>query len=212
MSPTHRIFLPEICNIVRRKPLCSCDSAYHMVYGLLTCGWLNQSLCRLGTRNVRILNVEFWKRNVSKTVCTSHEGREDTVEDCSPHTPNSQGRHSGGSGGSAPPHRVHPPQRGTVHPTHWVASFTEETLAPDPVDWSNRSMAPMPSQWLQRVLSPQHTVIRTPWSGGSAPPYLVDPPQRGTRSQFKNNYFAKICTGSEMGSYLRLVDGCITQL
>jgi len=28
----------------------------------------------------------------------------------------------------------------------------------------------------------------------------------------KNNYFAEMCSGSEEGSYLRLIDFCITQL
>ena len=32
------------------------------------------------------------------------------------------------------------------------------------------------------------------------------------RSQFKNNYFTKMSSGSEEGSYLRLIDFCITQL
>ena len=31
-------------------------------------------------------------------------------------------------------------------------------------------------------------------------------------SQFKNNYFAEMCSGSEEGSYLRPIDFCITQL
>ena len=31
-------------------------------------------------------------------------------------------------------------------------------------------------------------------------------------SQFKNNYFTEMCSGSEAGSYLRLVDFRITQL
>jgi len=31
-------------------------------------------------------------------------------------------------------------------------------------------------------------------------------------SQFKNNYFTEMCSGSEEGSYLRLIDFCITQL
>ena len=30
--------------------------------------------------------------------------------------------------------------------------------------------------------------------------------------QFKNNHFAEMCSGSEEGSYLRLIDSCITQL
>ena len=41
---------------------------------------------------------------------------------------------------------------------HWVASFTSETLSPDPVDESTRPMAPMPSQWLQRVRGPQSSL------------------------------------------------------
>jgi len=31
-------------------------------------------------------------------------------------------------------------------------------------------------------------------------------------SQFKNNNFTEMCSGSEAGSYLRLIDSCITQL
>jgi len=31
-------------------------------------------------------------------------------------------------------------------------------------------------------------------------------------SQFEINYLAEMCSGSEAGSYLRLVDVCITQL
>ena len=31
-------------------------------------------------------------------------------------------------------------------------------------------------------------------------------------SQFENNYFTEMCSGSEAGSYLRLIDCCITQL
>ena len=31
-------------------------------------------------------------------------------------------------------------------------------------------------------------------------------------AQFKNKYFTEMCSGSEAGSYLRLVDFCITQL
>ena len=30
--------------------------------------------------------------------------------------------------------------------------------------------------------------------------------------QFKNNYFTEMCSGSEEGSYLMLIDFCITQL
>jgi len=31
-------------------------------------------------------------------------------------------------------------------------------------------------------------------------------------SQFKNNHFTEMCCGTEAGSYLRLIDSCITQL
>jgi len=31
-------------------------------------------------------------------------------------------------------------------------------------------------------------------------------------SQFKNNHFTEMCSGTEAGSYLRLIDPCITQL
>jgi len=33
-----------------------------------------------------------------------------------------------------------------------------------------------------------------------------------TKGQFKNSHFTEMCSGSEAGSYLRLVDSCITQL
>ena len=33
-----------------------------------------------------------------------------------------------------------------------------------------------------------------------------------TSSQYKNEYFTEVCSGSEEGSYLRLIDFCITQL
>ena len=33
-----------------------------------------------------------------------------------------------------------------------------------------------------------------------------------TSSQFQNNCFTEMCSGPEEGSYLRLIDGCITQL
>jgi len=38
------------------------------------------------------------------------------------------------------------------------------------------------------------------------------PPIKGSGSQFKNNHFTEMCCGTEAGSYLRLVDSCITQL
>jgi len=31
-------------------------------------------------------------------------------------------------------------------------------------------------------------------------------------SQFKNNHFTEMCCGTEVGSYARLIDSCITQL
>ena len=31
-------------------------------------------------------------------------------------------------------------------------------------------------------------------------------------AQFKNNHFTEMCCGTEAGSYLRLIDSCITQL
>ena len=34
----------------------------------------------------------------------------------------------------------------------------------------------------------------------------------GQANQFKNNYFTEMCSGSEAGSYLRLIDFCIAQL
>jgi hypothetical protein len=35
---------------------------------------------------------------------------------------------------------------------------------------------------------------------------------RGVGVEFKNNYFAEMCSGSEAGSYLRIIDFCNTQL
>ena len=38
------------------------------------------------------------------------------------------------------------------------------------------------------------------------------PGYQRTRSAFKNNHFTEMCCGTEAGSYLRLIDSCITQL
>ena len=35
---------------------------------------------------------------------------------------------------------------------------------------------------------------------------------KSLNSQFKNNHYTEMRSGSEEGSYLRLIDGCITQL
>ena len=56
--------------------------------------------------------------------------------------------------------------------------------------------------------------------GDTAPPSQKAAVQRGPASRcggqvvnaFKNNYFAEMRSGSEEGSYLRLVELCITQL
>jgi len=40
---------------------------------------------------------------------------------------------------------------------------------------------------------------------------LREIPQRHTRS-YKNKHFTEMCCGTEAGSYLRLIDSCITQL
>ena len=45
-------------------------------------------------------------------------------------------------------------------------------------------------------------------------PFLVGarPPPLHYTNQFKNDYFAETCSGSEKGSHLRLINFCITQL
>ena len=56
--------------------------------------------------------------------------------------------------------------------------------------------------------------------GGSLGPHdLPRPPIREIRvvinwysSQFKNNHFTEMCCGNEKGSYLTIIDSCITQL
>ena len=69
------------------------------------------------------------------------------------------------------------------------------------------------------------------WSSNPSEKCLYERPTRGTvcgtmrgmcgadagclaidRSQFKNNCFTEMCSSSEEGSYLRLIDICITQL
>ena len=48
---------------------------------------------------------------------------------------------------------------------------------------------------------------------GSPPVALTDVTCQGAAvEQFKNNYFTEMCSGSEAGAYLRLIDFCITQL
>ena len=41
---------------------------------------------------------------------------------------------------------------------------------------------------------------------------LVEAGRLRYSSQFENKYFTEMCSGSEAGSYLRLIDLCITQL
>ena len=41
---------------------------------------------------------------------------------------------------------------------------------------------------------------------------IVQPTEAGRGSDCVNNYFTEMCSGSETGSYLRLIDMCITQL
>jgi len=38
------------------------------------------------------------------------------------------------------------------------------------------------------------------------------PPHAAAQVNFKNNHFTEMCCGTEAGSYLRLIDSCITQL
>ena len=45
-----------------------------------------------------------------------------------------------------------------------------------------------------------------------APPPLRDRRRVPDSSQCKNNYFAEVSRGSKKGSYLRIIDVCITQL
>ena len=40
----------------------------------------------------------------------------------------------------------------------------------------------------------------------------LDSANGGYQFQFKNNHFTEMCCGTEAGSYLRLIDSCITQL
>ena len=42
--------------------------------------------------------------------------------------------------------------------------------------------------------------------------FSVESGSDGHRKRFKNSYFAELCSGSAEGSYLRLIDFCITQL
>jgi len=52
----------------------------------------------------------------------------------------------------------------------------------------------------------------TPRRSGTRPPCRPSAALRRYSSQFKNNCFTDMCSGSEAGSYLRLIDFCITQL
>ena len=49
---------------------------------------------------------------------------------------------------------------------------------------------------------------------GVGPPLapVSDLKMQDTAPHFKNNYFTEMCSGSEAGSYLRLMGFCITQL
>ena len=41
---------------------------------------------------------------------------------------------------------------------------------------------------------------------------LAGPHTMSSRKQVENNYFTEMCSGSEEGSYSRLIDVCVTQL
>ena len=62
-------------------------------------------------------------------------------------------------------------------------------------------------------------VVLTPFRGYSGCAHqIADAEARAAdhagakRSQFKNNYFTEVCSGSEAGSYVRRIDFCMTQL
>ena len=54
--------------------------------------------------------------------------------------------------------------------------------------------------------------LRSGWAEGVEVLGFEDLEFRVSRSGFKNNYFTEMCSGSEAGSYLRLIDFMITQL
>ena len=51
-----------------------------------------------------------------------------------------------------------------------------------------------------------------PSTAACTPPQTPPPAEGSSCSQFKNIFFAEMCSGSEEGSYFRLIDLCITQL
>ena len=54
--------------------------------------------------------------------------------------------------------------------------------------------------------------VRFLMSEGATLTVWISPPADRYSSQCKNNYLTEMCSGSGAGSYLRLMDFCITQL
>ena len=64
------------------------------------------------------------------------------------------------------------------------------------------------------VCDQRQGVIKSPWREHLLLLHILHPgaPFQRSSSQFKNHHFAAMCSGSEEGSYLRLIDLCIIQL
>ena len=89
-----------------------------------------------------------------------------------------------------------------------VPLYSQEALSPLPSDLEHNT--PVKTRfwpWLEPFSDESHqTILNIPSSRGSGTHMTF------SCSQFKNNYVAEMCSGSEAGSYLRRIDFCITQL
>ena len=86
-----------------------------------------------------------------------------------------------------------------------------------PRDECRRTTLPLLTTPVQRGNTPSiHTshITRYGMNKHRVPSKLIlsDSTPTAHSSQFENNYFTEMCSGSEAGSYLRLIDFCITPL
>ena len=100
------------------------------------------------------------------------------------------------------PHTLRPTSY-TIHPTPYTLHPTPDTLHPITYILHHTLHTPHP-----KACDPDPQLQTTPNRSAST----QDQHEIAKRSQFKGNCSAEMWSGSEEGSYVRLIDCCITQL
>ena len=94
-----------------------------------------------------------------------------------------------------------------AHPRYAPVNLTQRR-------WTTCQLNNAPPDHLSRARATLDGTCTLTSSGSGGAPCVSDGESCTDRysSQFKNNYFTEMCSGSEEGSYLMLIDFCITQL